>query len=74
MEVVGIEKVDYVSKKTGKPVRGINLHMCHNSEKVEGLAVCTEFISERNDINVKVGDKVELLYNKYGQVIKVCVA
>lgn len=74
MEVVGIEKVDYVSRKSGKNVKGVKLHMCGESDNVQGCAVSSEFVPERVECNVTVGDKVKLFYNKFGQVDKVALA
>ena len=73
MEVIGIEKVDYVSKK-GNPVKGVKLHMCYQSDKVQGMAAMSEFISERILCDVKVGDEIKLFYNKFGQVSEVFIA
>ena len=75
MKVVGIEKVDYVSKKTGKSVRGKKLHMClkTENENVKGYQVESAFIPEVVECNVKVGDEVKLFYNKYGSVDAISV-
>lgn len=71
MEVLGIEYLDYVSKKTNKNVKGYNLHLCYEKNNCEGLAVVTEFVNEELGADVKVSDKIELLYNKFGKVSKV---
>lgn len=73
MEVIGLERVDYISKN-GNKIKGVKLHMCYESEKVNGSAVMSEFVPERVDCNVEIGDKVELFYNKYGQVNKVFIS
>lgn len=74
MKVVGVEKVDYVSKKTGKAVKGIKLHMLDTSDNVHGYVALQEFLSEKVDCNVKVNDQVQLFYNKFGQVTQVVVS
>ena len=72
MEVVGIELVDYTSK-SGNQVKGKKLHMCYATDKVNGMAVLQEYVPEKVECNVKVGDTVQLFYNKYGQVNQVYI-
>lgn len=72
-KIMGIEKVDYVSKKTNRQVKGYKLHMCYEDERTEGLAVISEFVGEEYGKDIKVSNKVELFYNKYGQVNKVAI-
>ena len=74
MKVVGIEKVDYVSKKTGKAVKGIKLHMLDKSDNVMGYVASQEFLSEKVECDVKINDEVQLFYNKFGQVSSVVVS
>lgn len=73
-KVVGVENVDYVSKKTGKSVKGIKLHMLDKSDNVIGYVASQEFLSEKVDCSVKVNDEVQLFYNKFGQVTSVVVS
>lgn len=70
-QIIGIEFLDYVSKKTGKQVKGYNLYMTYEKEKCDGLATLNEFVSEEIGKDVEVSDKVQLFYNKYGKVDKV---
>lgn len=69
-EVVGIEKVDYVSKKTQKQVVGVKLHLIFETENVNGFACESVYVPERVDCigDVKVGDKVKIYYDRYGSV------
>lgn len=69
--VVGKEYCDYVSKRTNKQVKGYNLHLTHEKEKCEGLAVYNVFVSEEIGRDVKISDQVELFYNQYGKVSKI---
>lgn len=71
MQVVGIEFLDYVSKKTNKQVKGYNLHLNYFKDKCDGLAVCTEFVNEELGKDVKVLDKIQLFYNKFGKVSQI---
>lgn len=69
--LVGKEFLDYTSKKTGKQVKGYSLHLTYEKDNCDGVAVCTEFVSEDMGQAVNVNDTVELLYNKYGKVYKI---
>lgn len=71
--VVGKEFLDYVSKKTGKNIKGYTLHMTHEKQGCLGLATLSEFVSEEIGQDIAVNDTVELLYNKYGKVFKIVV-
>ncbi len=70
-EVVGIEKLNYISKKTGQPVRGTNLHMVYPSttDRVTGNLVERLYFPERIDTSkVSVGDRLDVYFNRYGSV------
>lgn len=73
-KVLGIEVVDYVSKKTGNRIVGRNLHVCcdFGSKQIERgcQGYRTESVYIKNDMcpDLKVGDQVEFLYNRYGSV------
>lgn len=68
--VVGIRTVNYISKKTGNPVSGVEFHVTFSDKNVNGLATDKIFISSRNlDVShVKLNDDIQILYNRYGQV------
>lgn len=71
LQVVGIQKVDYVSKKTNQPVTGLTFHVLGSRKDVEGEACETIFVSSRSDVpveDVKVGSVVEVSYNRFGSV------
>lgn len=73
-KVLGIEPVDYVSKKTNNRVTGKNLHVCSEFSVKQTERGCTGFRVEsvfvKNEIcpDVKAGDQVEFLYNRFGSV------
>ena len=71
--IVGKEFLDYVSKKTGKNVKGYTLHMTYEKEKCEGVAANSVFVSEDIGRDVHVNDTVQLYYNKYGKVEKIVI-
>ena len=73
MKVLGIEKLDYVSKQTNKQVKGTKLYLCWGHEKTEGYRVGEVFVPESVDCNVKLGNEIDLLYNQYHKVAKVTV-
>lgn len=75
VKVVGLEKVDYVSTKSGKPVVGFRVHCLRNDQKnVEGNSVESFFISKRNEIysligtTVVLGGEYNVYYNRFGEV------
>lgn len=73
--VIGIEDVSYPSKKTGEIINGYRFYLTYESKKVEGLACEVVWVSGGVDIpDVEVGDKIELFYNQFGKVSKMCIA
>lgn len=75
MKVVGKERVDYPSKKTGKQVTGISFNcvMDTNDERFEGMRVDTVFVSTKSPMYdqcaaILVGSEISVMYNRYGSV------
>lgn len=70
--VLGIQKIDYVSKRTGEPVVGTTLHCEYNDALVEGNAVSSIYLSDRLNLpdlpNVVLGSTVDIEYNSRGYV------
>ena len=67
--VIGLEYVDYVSKKTKSEVHGKKVHASREIEKGgEGFEVETFYISSRNDayVLIGIGDAIKPVYNKFG--------
>ena len=81
MKLVGIEKVKYVSKKTGEMVEGVNLHMLMpaNAERGQvGQITDKQYISlarlkQLGDPEFKIGSDIVVYYNRYGSVDSVKV-
>lgn len=82
MTVVGLEEVNYRSKKTDKDVSGFRFHLTDEDERkgLIGMQVLSEFVSDsigrdllRNFAkNAEVlGQVVELRYNRWGRVDKI---
>lgn len=76
--VLGVQKVDYISKKTGEPVRGITLHCSCKDADVIGEAVESLFVSDRLDCtenlySIQPGQVVDVEYNRRGYVADVTV-
>lgn len=67
-EIVGIENVDYESKKTGRRVEGYRLYVQFEKENCQGSATDCVFINKNILEGFTLGDEVEILYNKYGKV------
>lgn len=73
LTVLGTELIDYTSKKTGKPVKGISLHCALKQQGVDGQAVESVFISDALDCypvmcSVTPGTTVDVEYNRRGYV------
>lgn len=75
MKVVGKERVDYPSKKTGKQVTGISFNcvMDTNDQRFEGMRVDTVFVSSKSPMyeqcaSIPVGSEISVMYNRYGSV------
>ena len=51
VKVLGIQSVDYVSRKTGNPVKGVTLHSSFKDAQVEGESVSSIFVSD--NLNLK---------------------
>ena len=70
--LIGIERIDYVSRKTNMPVVGKKLHCTYTDESIEGMAVESIYINDKIDLPpLELADNLEVFYNKYGQVASV---
>lgn len=73
-EVIGIKKVDYVSRKTNRPVNGYSLWLEYERKDVEGVAVDEVYVSnERISVVPLLGDMCDVYYNKFGSVESVVI-
>lgn len=80
-KVVGIERVDYTSKKTNEPVLGYSIHLEDLEERVEGYAVRKEYVSDKLlpkvlgnfDPEELLGRDVVVVYNRFGSVERINV-
>lgn len=75
-KVLGVQNVDYKSKKTGEQVVGHTLHVSFKDADVRGEAVDSPFISERLGLSnvisaLQPGQMVEIVYNRRGYVADV---
>lgn len=69
--VVGIEKVDYKNRQ-GRQIKGTALHCMYENENYGGYAVERVYIGGDVDCSaVRVNSNVDILYNKYGKVVKI---
>lgn len=73
MKIVGKENVDYVSKKTNQPVVGVTLHCVGMSDRVNGEAVDTIYVSSKSPmyqqcLDFPLGTDIYVSYNRYGSV------
>lgn len=70
VKVIGIQKIDYVSKKTNRHVVGINLHVCYSDTRTEGYSVDKFYLPADfpNVQKVKVNHEIEVYFNQFGKV------
>lgn len=73
MKIVGTRIVDYVSKKTGLPVKGISLQCAGPRDGVNGMAVEQVFVSDKlpfyhEVLEYPLGSEIVCFYNRYGSV------
>ena len=72
-KVVGIQNVNYTSKKTGREVSGKNVACVLSDNRYEGYAVDTFYISDNAlkscNESIAVDDVVRPAYDKNGNVI-----
>lgn len=71
MKIVGKRMVDYVSKKTQNPVKGISLQCVYARNDVEGLAVQEIFVNSRSDMYKEISaapldSEINVYYNRWG--------
>lgn len=72
--VVGIQRREYFSKRTGALVHGYNVFCTFESDNITGCGVESIWLSDSMyDAagGLGVGDDIEVMYNKYGRVSKV---
>lgn len=73
-EITGIKKVDYVSKRTGRPVQGFTLYVSYERKDVEGFASEEVYVSnERISAVPELGDMCSVYYNRFGSVESVII-
>lgn len=72
-KVLGIQDVDYISRKTGNPVVGVMLHVCFKDSQVIGEATDNVFVSDNLGLrrtldSMNPGCFVDVVYNRRGSV------
>lgn len=77
VKVLGIQSVDYVSRKTGNPVKGVMLHSSFKDAQVEGESVSSIFVSDNLNIKavaeIRPGMLVDVEYNNRGYVCDLAI-
>lgn len=70
-DVVGYRKVNFKDEKSGQQVEGYTLYLQRSpvDKEIEGLECCKIFISSRYvAYEPVVGDRIQLIYNRYGKI------
>ena len=77
VKVLGIQSVDYVSRKTGNPVKGVTLHSAFKDAQVEGESVSSIFVSDNLNLKciseIRPGMLVYVEYNNRGYVCDLAI-
>ena len=69
MKVIGMQVKDVVSKKTGNPYKAAILFVTYESKNVTGLAAMQiDTTVDRVPDDIALGDEVNVLYNRFGNV------
>ena len=79
MEIIGIERVDYVSRKNNRPVKGYTFYCIGVKSAIIGGSFCDNyFVNDDNvkslldtvngDISALIGVEVRPYRNKFGDV------
>lgn len=69
MKVIGMQVKDVVSKKTGNPYKAAILFVTYESKNVTGLAAMQVYTTvDRVPNDLALGDDVNVLYNRFGNV------
>lgn len=76
VRIIGIEDVHYTSKRTGNEVRGKKLYYTQplSEKKGKGLSCDSVFVSNEIAQDIDIDFEVELLFNKYGNVVDIRLA
>lgn len=75
LNVIGIENVDYVSKKTNNRVQGKRIYYVEDllAGKGEGSKADNVFVRDEDAAHVCIGDCIEVYYNKFGTCVGIKV-
>lgn len=78
MRVLGTQLQDYVSRKTGNPVKGVSLYCAFKDAQVDGEMVDSVWVSDNLDCArtaaaIKPGQLIDVEYNRRGSVADVKV-
>lgn len=68
-KIIGIEKVNYTQKNTGRLIDGYRIHTSYEKSNVNGVATDSFFVSADtfyNYFDLRLGTEIEVYYNKYG--------
>lgn len=81
MEIIGVQRIDYTSKKSGRPVKGWRVYYSEPRDGVVGVRCDSEFVSEDagaaffglfgSNLSECIGLSIEFLYRRYGNNLTV---
>lgn len=71
-QLVGVQRVNFTNA-VGEAIRGTNLFCAYSDENVEVLRIDKFFLKEAITLpkDIKLNDKIEIVFNRKGRVEKV---
>lgn len=72
MKFVGVRFGDRVSKTTGNTYKAANVYLTYKANNIDGVGTTEVFCkADSIQLDVNIGDEVNVFYNKYGKVDKI---
>lgn len=81
MEIIGVQRVDYTSKKSGRPVKGWRVYYSEPRDGVVGVRCDSEFVSEDAgaaffalfgyNLSDCIGVSADFVYRRFGNNVSV---
>lgn len=68
--IIGIKVIDYTNKQNRRVV-GKELHVTFLQDNIDGVGVEKLYIPDKLPCNVKIGDDIDVYYDKYGSIIAI---
>lgn len=76
MKVIGFAERAFTPKDAKDEIRGVTIYYTYDDKKITGMACDRVFVSENKlgSYKPKLGDMINIVYNRYGKVDRVELA